>query len=33
MSERTVRRRTEEAMLDLGAVDRFTLGRAWAARR
>jgi len=33
VSERTVRRRVEEAMLDLGATTRFTLGRAWAARR
>ncbi len=33
MSERTVRRRVEDAMIDLGATDRFTLGRAWAARR
>lgn len=30
VSERTVRRRIEEAMLELGATNRFTLGRAWA---
>ncbi len=33
VSERTVRRRVEEAMLDLGVTTRFALGRAWAARR
>lgn len=33
LSERTVRRRVEEAMVELGAADRFALGRAWAAVR
>lgn len=33
LSERTVRRRVDEAMLDLGATNRFTLARRWASRR
>ncbi|MBO9578815.1 MAG: hypothetical protein J7480_08630 [Microbacteriaceae bacterium] len=33
VSERTVRRRVEDAMHALGATNRYTLGRAWAARR
>ena len=32
-TSRTVRRRIAEAMRDLGATSRFTLGMAWRARR
>lgn len=33
ITSRTVRRRITEAMADLGATSRFTLGMAWRARR